>query len=186
MDARTPQHYVPHYLSSVWWTEGGKGASYRQIWRVFWRLKIHQGWFLLVDKLYYLRWIIPFRIFTPSVQVFAVVLRLQGHRNVIPGDGFRVGSICLMIPTTQCFIFSIGTRDICYIVHTGDSHELLENDLVRWCTLSGSLQKMDQRSGVANTNTLPLWFIFGKLSDRTHQHTRLFLSKLWESRICSM
>ena len=49
---------------------------------------------------YYLRSIIPFRIFGPPVQVFAVVLRLQGHQNVIPRGGFRVGSICLMIPTT--------------------------------------------------------------------------------------
>ena len=40
------------------------------------------------------------KIFGPPVQVFAVVLKLQGHQNVIPRGGFRVGSICLMIPTT--------------------------------------------------------------------------------------
>ena len=128
--------------------------------------------------MYYLRSIIPYQNFGLSVQVFAVVLRLQGYQNMIPRGGFRLGIICCIIPTTQRFIFLVDTRDICYILHMGDSHNLLKNSLVCWCMRSESLQKMPRRYGVANTNTLPLWFIFCKLSDSIHRHTRLFLSKL--------
>ena len=127
--------------------------------------------------IYYLRSIIPYRIFGPSVQVFALVLRLQGHQNMIPRGGFRLGIICHIIPTTCHFIFLVDTRDICYTLHMSDSHNLLKNSLVCRCMLSESLQTMNHRGMVLVLATSSLWFIFCKLSDSIHRHTRPFSSK---------